>query len=228
MGIIILVQAHQARILEAAVVHLSLLKPLPLLRKASRPHAEVLILPISASTRPTSLPQAYPALKLTAEKTMTIPADIIHDMTVGEMARSWSGALFLDALLLAFFTCRSLPVSLAFRFTKAGSAGDDTFLPSDLRLPEVWDGDVGTSPLSSDSGTSLKVIGVLRVFCWMSGAVERSPAFGLLRTAAAQDKSVVNEARRAASWSCRPVVRSFPFEPTEVLFEGNDLGKDTR
>src|SRR5271163_483231 len=56
--------------LALAVPHLSLLKPpLPTL-KPSRPHeVSIPVDPPAPSSRPTSLPQAYPALKLIAEKT---------------------------------------------------------------------------------------------------------------------------------------------------------------
>ena len=124
----------------AADVHLNRLKPEPLLRSASRLQLP-LVRPISLSILPTSRPQAYPALKLIAEKTRTTPADIIHEARVGLMSSSPAIAALAGRNFLA---CRSLLDSRDFRLV---CLGDDVRL--DL-------GRVGFS--SSDSGTKRKAV----------------------------------------------------------------------
>lgn len=162
----------------AAELHLSLRSPVPLPRRASCPQVPP-GKPISPSIRPTSRPQAYPALKLMAEKTRTTPAEIIHDANVGLMRSS----LVATAPALAartFFACRSLLDSRDLRFVCLGDA--------ERR------GRAGVS--NSDSATRRRAVG----WAVRGGAVIRCSG-PLGRTAAAHDSKVVRDARSAASWS---------------------------
>ena len=109
-----------------------------------------------------------------------------------------------------------------------GSIGGGAVLPNDRRLLDGCVGEVGIAFVSSDSGTILKLVGVLREGWLSSVADTRCAVFGLLRTAAAQDSRVVRDARRAASWSCRPLIRSMPSGLAVGRFKGNDLGNDDR
>jgi len=68
-----------------AVLHRSLRRPAP--RIVSRPQPPEPIA-ISPSILPASRPQAYPALKLMAEKKRTTPAEIIHVAKVGLISSS--------------------------------------------------------------------------------------------------------------------------------------------
>lgn len=80
-------------------------------------------MPISPSNLPISFPQAYPALKLMAEKTSTTPAEIIQVMSVGLIMTSSSYATF-GVPLRVFLATRSLLCSRAFRFDVI-DRGDD-------------------------------------------------------------------------------------------------------
>lgn len=141
----------------------------PLPLMASRPQFPPAS-PMSLSNLPTSFPHPYPALKLIAENTSTTPAEIIQYVKVGLITSSDETA-FADR---SFFACRSLLDSLDRRFICLGDRGLD----------------------SSDSGTNLKLVGwVGRVVDTLSGAFCSS----LGRTAAAQERRVVNDALNAAS-----------------------------
>lgn len=122
------------------VVNLNLLNPVldPLI--ASLPQVAP-SRPICASTLPTSLPQAYPALKLIAEKTRTTPAEMNHVIMVGESNTS-SDVVAGFVTARSFFAFRSLLDSRDLRL--GASFGDRE---GDLRA------------LSSDSGTSRRVVG---------------------------------------------------------------------
>jgi hypothetical protein len=171
-------QIRHARMLLAADVQRNFRSPLPLDLMASCPQLPP-GKPISPSIRPTSRPQAYPALKLMAEKTSTTPAEIIHDANVGLINSSLSAAA--DLLVARnFFVWRSLLDSRDFRFVCLGE---------ELRLGRV-------ALCNSDSGTRRSVVGCVDV---RGGEGRVSVVLG--RTAAAQDSSVVNEALNAASWS---------------------------
>jgi hypothetical protein len=111
-------------------VHLNLLNPVPDLM-TSRPHDTPSVpIPAAPSKRPTSFPQAYPALKLIAENTSTTPAEIIQDISVGEMMVSSVPEPDRTALRL-FFVFRSLLCSRAFRLAVAACFGDDGGLAED-------------------------------------------------------------------------------------------------
>ena len=159
---------------------------------ASPPHDPDVRRPISPSSRPTSLPQAYPALKLMAEKTRTTPAEIIQVINVGLISIS-SSYPALGVALRVFFVSRSLLCSRAFRFDgldRGVNVGESGLA-------------CGLGPLSPrkcDSDTRRRVVGsagrdVLGiVFIALS-----SFGFAEPRTAAAHDSSVVKDARNAAS-----------------------------
>ena len=98
------------------------------------PHEALSVpIPVVPSKRPTSFPQAYPALKLMAEKISTTPADIIHVINVGETVVSSALNPGLVAARL-FFAFLSLLGSWALRFAAAACLGDDGALADDIDM----------------------------------------------------------------------------------------------
>jgi hypothetical protein len=100
-----------------------------------------------------------------AEKTITTPADIIHDIRVGEIMPSSVFELDRTALRL-FFACRSLLCSRAFLLAMAACFGDDGGLREDpdtgARGYRVVGESLVGSSLSSvkwEPGTNRKVVG---------------------------------------------------------------------
>lgn len=154
--------------------------------------------PPRTSCLPTSRPITYPAPNPTTETRTTTPADTTHVMSVGLISVGCSSVLFF---LLARAPRRAEAVRLGFPVREDDRAGDGE---------EAGGGEAaaagGLSFMSSASGTSRSSIGWLLVPAPAPAPVGlgpcRSSSFLFRpRAAAAQERSVVREARSAASLS---------------------------
>jgi len=185
-----------------AMPHLKRRK-LPVLRATSRPHEPPSVIvepfsPLKASCRPTSRPMTYPAPNPTTDTKTTTPAETTQVRNVGEIIASSS-----IACILFFFNTRAFSpvgfVALAFRLPFSAAS----WLDIDGLLRARVDGLIGlevfaagiVGAINSDSGTNRSSRGSLLVM-----AVGAWFRLGRPRAAAApMDRSVVREARRAAS-----------------------------
>lgn len=185
-----------------AIPHLNR-RRLPVLRATSRPQEPPSITvepfsPVKASCRPTSRPMTYPAPNPTTDTRTTTPADTTHVSKVGEIIASSS-----TACILFFFNARVFSpvglVALAFRFPFLTAS----WLDIDGLLRARVDGLMGleafaagiVGAINSDSGTNRRPMG-----SWLVAVPGGWFRLGRPRAAAApMDKSVVSEARSAAS-----------------------------